>query len=61
MDRAAFKDPSFQESIFAFNFEPVPKIERYAYDFENRLRSIFEKDVIVTKVPAKYSSFCFNK
>jgi hypothetical protein len=51
MDRAAFKDASFQEAIFAFNFEPVPKIERYAFEFENKLRSIFEKEVVLTKVP----------
>jgi len=51
MNRAAFKDASFKEIFLAFNFEPVPKIERYAYEFESRLRSIFEKEVIVTKVP----------
>lgn len=51
MDRAAFKDASFKEASFVFNFKPVPKIERSAYDFESRFRSIFEKDVIVTKVP----------
>jgi hypothetical protein len=51
MNRDAFKDASFQEVVFAFNFEPIPKIERYTYEFENRLRSIFEKEVVVTKVP----------
>lgn len=51
MDKAAFKDASFQRAVFAFNFEPVPKIKRYAYEFENALQSIFEKEVIVTKVP----------
>lgn len=51
MDRAVFKDASFKEVILAFNFEPVPKIERLAYEFENFLRPIFEKEVIVTKAP----------
>jgi hypothetical protein len=51
MDRAMFKDASFQEAVFAFNFEPIPSIERNAYEFENNLRSVFEKQVIVTKVP----------
>ena len=51
MDRAAFKDASLKEAVLVFNFQPVPKIERSAYEFEKRFRSIFEKDVIVTKVP----------
>jgi hypothetical protein len=51
MNRAAFKDASFKEAVLAFNFEPVPKIERIAYDFESLFRPIFEKEVVVTKVP----------
>jgi hypothetical protein len=51
MNRAVFKDASFKEAVLAFNFEPVPKIERFAYEFESLFRSIFEKEVIVTKVP----------
>jgi len=54
MNRAVFKDASFKEAVLAFNFEPVPKIERFAYEFESLFRSIFEKEVIVTKVPDDY-------
>jgi len=51
MNRAVFKDTSFKEAVLAFNFEPVPKVERFAYEFESNLRPIFEKEVIMTKVP----------
>lgn len=51
MNRAAFKEPTIKEALLGINFEPVSKIERYAYEFESNLRSIFEKEVIMTKVP----------
>jgi len=51
MNRAAFKDAIIKEAVLVINFEPVSKIERYAYQFEDNLRSIFEKEVSLTKIP----------
>lgn len=51
MDKNLFKDFRVQESIFEFKFEPLPRIERLANDFDANLKSIFENDFIFTKVP----------
>lgn len=51
MERTAFKEFSFQDATFVFNFSPIGKIERHAYEFESTFQSIFEQEVVLTKVP----------